>query len=178
MKTNSGRRFFLRIGSLAAGLGLLLLTMSTAPVATAHESPNDGYKSANSLVGTWWVTVTTFNCSTQVANKPFVSLLTFGADGSLIETTSSPAFAPGQRSTGHGIWQRLGRGTYRAVSEAFIQFGSNGPPPLQSGRQRIDQGIQMTSRDSFSSDAAVTFFDVYGSPLLTGCARASGVRFE
>jgi hypothetical protein len=138
-------------------------------------------------VGTWRVTVTTFNCATRIENPPFVSLLTFGADGSLIETTSSPQFRPGQRSTGHGLWERTGPVSFRAFSEAYIQFTTDPAPPppapaLQRGRQVIDQGIQMTSRDTFASDASVFFFDSTApgttAPYFTGCARASGVRFE
>jgi hypothetical protein len=73
------------------------------------------------------------------------------------------------------------------VSEAFIQFATNPAPPppalaLQAGRQRIDQGIQMTSRDSFVSDAGVAFFNSTAAngvaPYFTGCAKATGVRFE
>jgi hypothetical protein len=114
-------------------------------------------------------------------------LLSFGSDGSLIETTSSGQFQAGQRSTGHGLWERTGPGAYRAVSEAYIQFATNPAPPppapaLQRGRQRIDQGIQMTSRDSFVADAAVSFFNSTAdngvAPYFTGCARALGVRFE
>ena len=48
--------------------------------------------------------------------------------------------------------------------------------------QRIDQGIQMTSRDSFVSDASVAFFNSTApngvAPYFIGCALASGVRFE
>ena len=181
MKKISGRRSFLR-SSAAAALALLVSTTMSPAVATAG---NKG--SAKSLVGTWRVTVTTFNCSTKVENPPFVSLLTFGSDGSLIETTSSPQFRPGQRSTGHGLWERTGPGAYRAVSEAYIQFTTDPAPPppvpaLKRGRQTIDQGIQMTSRDRFVSDASVAFFDSTApgstAPYFTGCARAEGVRFE
>jgi hypothetical protein len=182
MKNFCGRRSFLRACTAAAGL-TLLVSMTLAPaVATAGNKAG-----AKSLVGTWRVTVTTFNCSTKIENKPFVSLLTFGSDGSLIETTSSPQFRPGQRSTGHGLWERTGPGAFRAVSEAYIQFTSDPAPPppaptLQQGRQTIDQGIQMTSRNSFVSDATVAFFDSTApgstAPYFTGCARATGVRFE
>jgi hypothetical protein len=114
-----------------------------------------------------------------------VSLLTFSDDGSLIETTASPQFQPGQRSIGHGFWERTGPGAYRVVSEAFIHFATTPPPPapaLQTGRQRLDQGIQMTSRDGFVSDATVAFFAATApdgvAPYFTGCAKAIGVRFE
>jgi hypothetical protein len=161
---------------LVIGLGLGWLVGMAAP---AVASPNDNSIPARALAGTWRVSITTYNCVTNVQNRPITSLLTFGADGSLIETTSSPQFAAGQRSIGHGRWERLGKGSYRAVFEAFILSATpNSTPPLQTGYQRVDQGITMTSRDSFTSEASVTFFDTAGTVLLNGCARASGVRFE
>ena len=182
MKNFSGRRSFLRTSMAAAGLALLVSATLAPAVATAG---NKG--SAKALAGTWRVTVTTFNCTTKIPNPSFVSLLTFGQDGTLIETTSSPQFKPGQRSTGHGLWERTGPGAFRAVSEAYIQFTTDPAPPppaptLQRGRQVIDQGIQLTSRNTFVSDASVFFFDgaAPGStaPYFTGCARAEGIRFE
>ena len=186
--TVSARRTFLRASALAAGLAFLATATLTPTVATARNGNGTDGVGAKALVGTWRVTVTTFPCANpQATNPPFVSLLTFGDDGSLIETTSSPQFQPGQRSTGHGFWERTGPGAYRVISEAFIQFATNPAPPppapaLQRGRQRLDQGIQMTSRDSFVSDASVAFFNSTApngvAPYFTGCARASGVRFE
>lgn len=184
----SGRRSFLRASTLATGLALLATATLTPMVASAKNGNGNDGLGAKALVGTWRVTVTTYPCGMpERANKPFESLLTFGDDGSLIETTSSPQFQPGQRSTGHGFWERTGPGAYRVVSEAFIQFTTNPAPPppapaLQRGRQRIDQGIQMTSRDSFDSDASVAFFSATApdgvAPYFTGCATAKGVRFE
>ena len=188
MNRKSNRRSFLRASTVAAGLALLATTNLAPAVATAKNFNAAGGLGAKALVGTWRVTVTTFPCANPNAtNPPFVSLLTFGGDGSLIETTSSPQFQAGQRSTGHGLWERTGPWAFRAVSEAFIQAATNPAPPppapaLQRGRQRIDQGIQMTSRDSFVSDAAVAFFNSTAdngvAPYFTGCAKASGVRFE
>jgi len=184
--TMSGRRSFLRVTMAATGVALLAAaTLAPAVAAAKNANGTDGV-GAKALVGTWRVTVTTFPCANpQATNRPFVSLLTFSEDGSLIETTSSPQFLPGQRSTGHGFWERIGPGAYRVISEAFIQLASNPPPPapaLQVGRQRLDQGIQMKSRDSFVSDASVAFFNSTApngvAPYFTGCAKASGVRFE
>ena len=186
--TMSGRRSFLRVTMAATGVALLAAATLAPTVAAAKNANGTDGVGAKALVGTWRVTVTTFPCANpQATNPPFVSLLTFSDDGSLIETTSSPQFLPGQRSTGHGFWERIGPGAYRVVSEAFIQFATNPAPPppapaLQRGLQRLDQGIQMQSRDSFVSDASVTFFNSTApngvAPYFTGCAKASGVRFE
>jgi hypothetical protein len=183
--TMSGRRSFLRVTVATTAFALLAAATLAPTVAAASNSNGTAGVGAKALVGTWRVTVTTFPClNPQATNRPFVSLLTFGEDGSLIETTSSPQFLPGQRSNGHGFWEQIGPGAYRVISEAFIQFTTDPPPPppapaLQRGRQRLDQGIQMTSRNSFVSDASVAFFSSTGvAPYFTGCARASGVRFE
>jgi len=187
--TISGRRSLLRV-STAAGLALLAMATVTPMMAAAKDAMGTDGVGAKALVGTWRVTVTTYrNCDPQQPNQPFDSLLTFGDDGSLIETTSSPQFQVGQRSIGHGRWEQTGPGAFRAVSEAYIMFATspNLPPPppgpaLQRGRQRIDQGLLMTSRDSFVSDASVFFFsstsDNGVAPYITGCAQASAVRFE
>lgn len=161
-----------RFGAAIACLVFLGLTATPALAQSSNSIPS------KALVGTWRVTITTFNCSTQAQIATFPSLLTFHDDGTMLEETSSLQFAPGQRTNGHGYWERMNRGAYRAVFEAFIQFPTAGPPPLQRGRQRVDQQIVMSSRDAFTSDATVTFFDTAGTVLLNGCARASGVRFE
>ena len=160
--------------AFALACALVLGTVVAAPPADAH-GPQPSY----ALAGTWRVTVATYNCTTLVANPSFVSYLTFGADGSLVETTANAAFQPGQRSAGHGFWERVGHNYYRAVSEAFIQFTTTAPlPPFVRGSQRIEQGIQMTGRNKFETDATLTFFDTAGTVLVSGCARATGQRME
>ncbi len=142
------------------------------PAAQAHDA-------TPLLTGTWRVAVTTFNCTTLVESPAFTSYLTFGADGTLVETTGNALFQPGQRSSGHGFWERTGRHYFRAVSEAFIQFSTAPPlPALSRGSQRIDQGIHVINRNHFESDATVTFFNTAGAVLVSGCARAKGERLE
>jgi hypothetical protein len=145
---------------------------------------NDWTQASNAsrLVGTWRVTVVTYNCANPAqASPPFASYLAFGADGMLLGTTTNPAFPAGQRSGDFGAWRRLGFNFYRAVSEAFIHFPSGAPVPApasQRGYQRIEQGIQMTSRDSFTSEATTTFFDSSDAPYFSACARATGTRMD
>ena len=61
-------------------------------------------------VGTWAVQVTLRDCATNAPlGPPFNSLVTFHDGGTLSESAGSLAFAPGQRSPGHGTWtQRAG----------------------------------------------------------------------
>lgn len=160
------------LAHVRAVAGALALGAMVTSTAQAHDG--------NSVLpGTWRVAVTTYNCDTLVASPAFTSYLTFGVDGTLVETTGNQLFQPGQRSSGHGFWERNGRHHYRAVSEAFIQFSTAPPlPALARGSQRIDQGIQVINRNHFESDATVTFFDTAGAVLITGCARAEGERLE
>jgi len=66
--------------------------------------------------------------------------MTFGAGGTLFETTSNPRFMPGQRSPGLGHWERVGRRTCAAVFQAFIRFSTQPvtPTSYQRGTQRVD----------------------------------------
>jgi len=102
-------------GVLAATMALVL-----AAGPTAHAHGQDARQAG--LVGTWRVQVKTYNCATGVENPAFAAYLTFGVDGTLVETTANPAFVAGQRSPGHGVWERTAHNSWRAVSEAFSCF--------------------------------------------------------
>jgi hypothetical protein len=170
-------RTFSRRRLTAAAAVTMVLGFAHVGVAGAH---GQDFR-PESLVGTWRVQVTTYNCSTGVENPAFPAYLTFGADGTLVETTANPAFVAGQRSPGHGSWQRTGRNSWRAASEAFLLFGStaHGPfPGFAAGVQRLEQSIEFTGRDRISSEAFTEFFDTAGAVTLSGCARAVGTRFE
>ncbi len=95
-----------------------------------------------------------------------------------VETTSAPAFLPGQRTSGHGVWSSIGGNAYSAVSEAFILFDSpTNPPGLKTGAQKIIQAIVLNDENHFSSLASVKFFNADGT-TLTGCAKAAGTRLS
>lgn len=168
-------RHSLRLTRRAALNGVLMFGILAASQAEAHKTGP-----AYNLSGTWRTTVTTYNCDTGVENPPFSGFLTFNSDGTTTESTSSLAFQPGQRSAGHGYWERDGRNSYRMVVEAFILFTTSAPPPapqLQRGKQRLDAVLKMTGRDSFESvSSGVAFFNASGVELNRGCARSVGER--
>ena len=153
---------------LASVLALFLIHSASArPDANADHG---------TLVGTWVVTVTQHNCSTGVqVGLPFESLLTFNDGGTMTETTSNPMFFPALRGPGHGYWNRTGHMTYDAASLALIT--ANG---VLTQTQKITQTIELgNDRDSFTvSNASVLFFDPAGTLVRTGCANATGKRFE
>jgi hypothetical protein len=160
--------------------------LSLGAVLPANANSGEG-ESENKLAGTWRVQITPFNCESGIKAPTFKSMLTFASGGTLTETTSSPAFQPGQRSVGLGIWSDSGSKTYQAVSEASILFTtptlpgaspSNLPAPgFVRGTQRITQTIQVNG-DQFSANAIVQFFDEVGNEVTKGCASASGERIK
>ena len=165
----------------AAGTALLL---GTASVAEANGLAFGRSQAPAPLEGTWQVEITPFVCSTgqAVPNSTFRSMLTFAKGGTMVETTFSPRFQPGQRSIGMGYWERTGKDAYHVVFEAFIHFTSVVTPPAtpayQRSLQRVDQGLEMLDNDHFESSATVSFRDEAGTPLSSGCMTAKGVRLQ
>ncbi len=147
----------------------LVVTLAIAGAAHAGDQERSGR-----LEGTWLVTVTLTSCATgEPIGSPFVSMLSFGRGGVLVETTANPAFFPAVRSAGHGIWTSEGGESYRASSTAFI---SRDGVLVQT--QTISQNIEMASRDEFFSVASIEFRDPSGALVRTGCATASARRYR
>ena len=138
----------------------------------AGESDSQEY-----VVGTWRVRVTIRDCHTGAEIRTFPALVTFGNEGTLIETTAG--FPPAVRTSGHGFWRNTGGHNYSAVSEAFL-FS---PAGAWIGTQRITQTIEFgDDRDEFTSTATTNFFDPNGNPIPgfppSSCATAVGRRWN
>lgn len=120
---------------------IALALTSVLGVAGAGSAPswasatNDRVDSQTIIEGTWRAVVTRQDCQTGAPGPTFAALLTFGRGGTLTETTA--AFAPSQRTPGHGFWTSTGRRQFTAVSEAFLFSPTN----VWSGVQRITQAI-------------------------------------
>jgi len=167
-----------RLSALSALLLPAASALLVADVANATQP-------TSSLEGAWRVTTTPYACETGelLTFAAFEEYMTFGARGTLAETTSNPAFQPGQRSPGHGFWERTRHNSYRAVFQAFVQFTSVVTPPTPPryvrGTQRVDHGIDLIDSNHWESTASVTFFDAGGTLIQpTGCAAAAAVRIE
>lgn len=134
------------------------------------------------LIGTWRVQVVLVDCQTGIPlGKPFPSLLTFSFGGTMVEDTTNPAFAPGQRSAGQGGWTPE-RGGYTARSVAFIHFTTppnpaTHNPGFEAGQQTITQEITVKNDHEWASSAAIQFTDTTNTVYRQGCAVASAERF-
>jgi hypothetical protein len=165
--------------TLAAALAITVITIGSAINAKGQEA-DEHSRHSNGLQGTWRVQVTASDCTTGAHGPAFASYLSFADGGTLTETTANPALQPGQRTSGHGYWNRTGGHTYDAVSEAFILFDTpaHGPvPAFKRGVQRIGQKIEVED-DTFTSDAVTNFVDAGGNPVATLCAVATGQRMK
>ena len=172
-----------RPGGFAISTMILVGALVVGPAPRADAEGDHGTV-RRTLEGTWWVQVTTLSdCASRTPLASFASLLTFAEGGTMTGTTSNGAFAIGQRSPDHGVWERTGAAhTYRASSVALLLFTSapNFPltPGFQAGAQTLDQAITVTDADHFTSNAVTEFYDVGGVKYRTGCATALGRRLE
>lgn len=167
-----------------AALACALAALGFSGAGMANGAPRGHSDQPTTLLGTWNVVITPYNCATNESypSAAFRSLFSFAAGGVMTETTSNPSFQPGQRSIGLGYWERTGRYTYRSVFQAFVQFDSpstpQDPPIYQRGVQRLDQGIDIVDYDHWTSTASVSWADMSGTPLWSGCATIAAERMH
>ncbi len=169
--TTAGRRFTAGLVPLIA-FGAALFVANSSAFAQSEQSG-----SASGLEGTWLIHLTQRDCVTNTAGPTFPALMTLARGGTLTETTASPAFQPGQRSPGHGVWRKIGGDAYLTHDEAFILFSGG---PFTAGMQMISHTITLSKDgNSFDSVAASRFFDTAGNPLgPSNCGTAVGVRVQ
>ena len=169
---------------LRSTIAALALSAAAGPAAADGGGFFGRWQAPSVLEGPWQVTITPASCDTgeEFPQFTFVSYLTFAAGGTLIESTSNRGFQPGQRSPGHGYWERTGRKSYHAHFQAFVLFDSAipvTPPnrPYQRGKQTLDQTMEFQDSNHWTSDAQVTFVDSAGATVdPSGCAKATAER--
>lgn len=179
-----------RIATVLSLIGALLATSGGTLIAGSNDSA-----SQQKLAGAWAVQVTLRDCATNAAiGAPFNSLVTFHRGGTISENTASLAFAPNQRSSGHGIWTREGQGghTFRQRMVALILFdtpanlpgtpGFNPSLPISpgffAGWQTVTHTLRLSDEDHATSAGTNEFYKANGELYRTGCSTAVGQRFE
>lgn len=164
------------------GKGMLAMAIAAALTLSAGWSAAAPSQGEHEIAGTWVVTVQLNNCSGTPIGGKFQSLLTFNNGGTMIEDTMNPGFAPGQRGTGHGVWEYQGEHKFAVKSVAFINFTTTPPAPapgFKAGMQTITQTIVFPDGpDEWTADAQVQFADTTPAVYRNACATATAVRFE
>lgn len=163
--------------------------MLIAAGATARADGSSGHPSP---VGTWTVQVTLRDCTSSAPLGPaFNSLVTFHADGTVSESAGSLAFAPGQRSPGHGSWTRKRAHTYGQEMMALVLFDTepNLPasptfdptrpvsPGFFAGWQTVSHTVKVIAADQIVSIGTNGFYKANGELYRSGCSTATGRRF-
>jgi hypothetical protein len=165
-----------------------------ALIATAGGVRASASGSREGIEGTWAVQVTLRDCATNAAlGPPFNSLVTLHRGGTLSESAGSLAFAPGQRSPGHGTWTREGRRTFDQRMVALILFNTpaNLPgtpgfnpalavsPGFFAGWSIVTQTVTLSADGDHLTSAGTNEFHKSDDTLYrTGCSTATGQRFE
>ena len=157
-------------GKLMAVAGMLIMSFICLAMAQAEDDH------PGTLRGTWVVTVTQRDCTSGAQlSPPFLSLLTFNKGGTMTEATSNPMFFPSERGPGHGVWRAAGHRQYSASTIALITLNGT-----LTTVQTITQTIEIGSDpDTFqTTKATVDFLTPGGTLIRSGCATASGARFQ
>ncbi|HZU42819.1 MAG TPA: hypothetical protein VE994_09115 [Terriglobales bacterium] len=139
--------------------------------AAAHSN-RDGR-----LQGTWRVQITPTNCQTGAPQPSFPMLLSFHRGGTLTEVIGSPAFLPGQRSIGLGVWSHARGNAYKGVWEGLMLFDSPAPGVFKRGVQRLQFDFEVYG-DQLTIASTSQFIDINGNVYASTCASGTGTRFE
>ena len=180
-----------RIARTVAITCLAVAFVAAASVRAGAQSDNSTEQ--GSLVGTWMVQVTLRDCATSAPLGPaFNALVTFHGDGTLSESPAGLAFAPGQRSAGHGTWTRKVGHTYGQEMIALVLFdsGPNLPgtptfdptkpvsPGFFAGWQTVSHTVRSADVDQIASAGTNGFYKTNGDLYRAGCSTATGRRFQ
>jgi hypothetical protein len=171
---------------MAAGL---TAAMATSAGGVLRASDQDGRPR---LAGAWTVQVTLRDCASRVAIGTFASLVTFHEGGTLSEDGTSQAFAPGQRSSGHGAWTWVGPRTYRQrmINAIAYDTAPNLPgtptfdptaritPGFFAGWQVVTHTLELVDGDHAVSAGTNQFYKADGTLYRSGCSTAAATRFE
>ncbi len=181
---SSGRR----LAPLLSLTGVLLAGSSSYAMAGSNDADR-----GKVLTGVWAIQVTLRVCATGAPAGPTINpLVTFHDDGTLSETAGGTAFAPGQRSNGHGTWTHDRRHSYLQKFAALILFdtpanlpGTPGfnpalpaTPGFFAGSQSVTHRVRIIDADHITSAGTNAFYKTDGTLYRTGCSTATGQRFE
>jgi len=153
-----------RIFTILMVIGLLAV-LTTSAYATSSYHP-----AAPTLMGTWKTIVP----QTEGNPRPtFEAMLTFFADGNMIEANSSN---PAQAAPAHGVWMGSGS-SYLLTFEAF-NFDEQGK---HTGKIQAHLSIKMDGPDHFNATYTADAIDLDGKvakKVVYGTAEGTRMEVE
>lgn len=156
------RAFF----TTAAAVAAVLTQLAVATTASAQPPLAHG----RTLVGAWLIDGT----PAQPIVPPFKMLTTFHADETLVETQNDQLAPPFFATTGHGVWERIGRNTY-SFTMVQLLFDMNFTGTLV-GTLKTRASVTLHTANALSGHAEVEITDTQGNVLFTGNGSLQGTR--
>jgi hypothetical protein len=148
-------------------------------VATRPAQAQVGEGEANGLVGSWRVTA---KVTSQQGFAPFPVLMTFHADGTMLQSRLYflPAFGV-ISTTFHGAWKRVD-GNQLATTSFSLAQGAPGNGALNGaffGTEQVSfRPVLGNDGNSFTAQWVSTVFDPSGNAILHFSGDLSGVRVQ
>ena len=125
-------------------------------------------QSANSVEGTWEVSVQVVNCTTGTVIRNVTSLQMFSHDGKITETAFTASRGPSV-----GQWKGTGGKTF---SDMFWFFRYTPTGTFASLAEGQDAITLSPDGSTFASTGTVQDFDANGNLISTGCVTHAAVR--
>ena len=145
-------------------------------VLLGFPTPSIAQPAPQMLEGVWAVASTPRDCTTgSVLGPPIRALMTFHQGGTLTESAALLLFAPGQRSSSHGVWTHTTGLTFRERTVTMILFDGG---PFQAGWTLTTHDIVVSDANNFSSTGTTGFYDLNRQFLRAVCASRTGERFR
>jgi hypothetical protein len=152
---------------------VLALTASTSPVWSQDKQASLS-PMAQTLRGTWRITITEVDCMTGQDISSFPAIRTFNQGGTCTGYVVPPGIDPGQ-GTEYGVWQREPGSQNYSVRTLSYGYTAEG---VFEGTAEVTETLHLTSANSFEGTATVQIFDADGNLVFTACTTSTGTRFE
>ena len=146
----------------------VLISLVSLPLLTKADGPNCQAPEKKALTGTWLVTVTRVNPPPTLP-PTFLSLMTYFADGNVLEESNGPTFS----STRRGNWDRIG---HQQFTRSLVYFRFDAARTFL-GTGHITATLTLSEDGSaFQAEAVIQTFDPSGNPLTTAQSTEAGQR--
>lgn len=154
--------------SIISRVGIALFVVTVAVAAQLVTLGQDYNGITPTITGVWQTIVTPKVCNGPSLPISFPGILLFSQDGNMTGTSTAVASA-------YGTWKREpGAGKYSFKTVAFrYDAGQN-----LLGTRVIWQNVTLSDGDNMTTDGTFTDYDKTGAEVASGCATATGTRFE
>lgn len=149
--------------------GVVVFSLISAALPTRADAPNGQDRNdKRTLTGNWMVTVTPVTSPPGLA-PAFLTLVTYFADGNLLQESSGNTI----RTTGRGNWERTG---HQQFTQSFIFFRFDAARTYL-GTRVVTSTIRLSEDGrSYQADSVGQNFDTSGNLLSTSQVTEVGQR--